>query len=172
MIEKKDITPLIKDYDSLDKKRKKLLDLAEDALVNSYNPYSGFCVGAAILTDTGEIITGANYENSSYGLCICAERAALVRANAMGYRKFKSIAVIGRIRDYQNSQKTDPENIVSPCGPCRQMLFEANQLSDDFTLEVIMSTPGKTQVAISSITELLPLGFGPRDIGVDISSFK
>ena len=68
MIEETDITPLIKEYDSLDKKRKKLLDMAEDALVNSYNPYSGFCVGAALLTDTGEIITGANYENSSYGL--------------------------------------------------------------------------------------------------------
>ena len=84
-------------YNDLSKLQQQLIDEAKAAMETAYNPYSHFYVGAALLTETNEIITGSNVENASYGHCICAERSALVRANAMGHRKFKSIiSILGR----------------------------------------------------------------------------
>ncbi|MEI6809734.1 MAG: cytidine deaminase, partial [bacterium] len=80
--------------DSLGKSHKKLIAAAEAVMKTSYSPYSGFAVGAALMTLRGRIVTGSNVENAAYGLTICAERAALVRANAMGERVFSSLAVV------------------------------------------------------------------------------
>ena len=102
----------------------KLLDAAEEAMEKAYNPYSHFYVGAALLTADGKIITGANYENASYGNTICAERAALLKANAEGYRRFKAIAIIAKGENF------DVDKPTAPCGACRQSIFEAFLILD------------------------------------------
>ena len=88
-----------------------LLTAAQQARQNAYAGYSGFRVGAALLTHDDTIITGCNVENASYGLAICAERTAIVRAVAMGYQQFTSIAIVA-------------EPLATPCGACRQFLVE------------------------------------------------
>ncbi len=152
-------------YKKLLKIEKKLLDKAEDAMENSYNPYSNFSVGAAILTQNNKIITGANVENAAYGSTICAERAALLRANAMGYKKYRTIAIIAKGQDF------DIKDPAAPCGSCRQMLYEASEISDK-NLQIIMSATKKDKIIISSINELLPLAFGPKALGIGIKKYQ
>ena len=152
-------------YEKLDKFQQSLLDAAVDAMKTAYNPYSRFFVGAALLSPDGRIIGGSNVENAAYGSTICAERTALGRANAMGIRIFEKVAVICR------GETFDTESVTAPCGSCRQMLFESAQISDR-ALEVIMATTRKDKVVIATIEELLPLGFGPRDLGVDIKRYQ
>lgn len=147
-------------YDGLSDTLKLLLDAAAKARETAYNPYSHFYVGAALRTWDNEIFTGSNVENSAYGATICAERAAIVSANARGNKLYKSIAIIARRED------NGPTGVVSPCGTCRQVLFEASQVSE-VDLEVIMSNEDKSEIIISTINELLPLGFGPKNIGKD-----
>ena len=151
-------------YEALSEIQKKMLDEAEKAMGNSYNPYSGFSVGAALLTDDGGIITGTNVENAAYGNCICAERTALVRAVATGYKQYLAIAVIAKGKGF------DVQEVAAPCGSCRQMLFEASQITGH-NLEVIMATTKKDKILISSISELLPLAFGPKNLGIETRNF-
>ncbi|MDR1047120.1 MAG: cytidine deaminase [Treponema sp.] len=87
---------------------------AKDAALKAYAPYSRFRVGAALLTEDGSVITGCNVENVSFGLTICAERSAVVRAVSMGYRAFRAAAIAG----------LDSKTPVAPCGACRQVLAE------------------------------------------------
>ena len=143
----------------------KLLNAAKKTMETAYNPYSKFFVGAALLTKDGRIITGSNFENASYGHTICAERSALVRANAMGYREFKSIAIITR------GEHADSNEPTAPCGACRQMLFEASQVSN-VDLEVIMSNTKMNNIIITKISDLLPLAFGPKDLGINLDDYK
>ena len=91
-----------------------LLLEAKKASLFSYSPYSHFTVGAALQCADGEIITAANVENRSYGLTICAERSAIVKAVSMGKQNFKALAVYCGKADYP----------VSPCGACRQVISE------------------------------------------------
>lgn len=124
----------------------------------AYCPYSGFQVGAALLTQSGKIVTGCNYEVAAYGDSICAERTALTSANAQGLSKeLRAIAVIARGRD------SPTREITAPCGSCRQMLFEASAVAD-YDLEVILSTTLRDQIEIWRISELLPRAFGPQDL--------
>jgi cytidine deaminase len=90
-----------------------LRDAAFAAMENAYAPYSNFRVGAALLTSTGEIVTGCNVENAAYGEALCAERVAVSAAVAQGLRGFKEIAVA--------SESDDP---APPCGSCRQTMSE------------------------------------------------
>ncbi len=90
-----------------------LIAAAADARERAIAPYSGFRVGAALETDDRRVITGCNVENATFGLTVCAERVALLTALAAGDRKFRAIAVV--------SQAADP---ATPCGPCRQLLWE------------------------------------------------
>ncbi|HAK46586.1 MAG TPA: cytidine deaminase [Spirochaeta sp.] len=92
----------------------KLMLEAKSASELSYSPYSHFTVGAALLCSDGEIVTAANVENRSYGLTICAERSAIVKAISMGKRDFKALAIYCGRADYP----------VSPCGACRQVISE------------------------------------------------
>lgn len=94
--------------------RKELWRAAKNALANSYAPYSGFHVGAALLAEDGEIFTGVNVENASYGATICAERTAAVKAVSRGKRKFTAIAV------------ASDHGEAPMCGLCRQFLAEFN----------------------------------------------
>lgn len=92
---------------------RELIEAALAAMKNAYAPYSRFKVGAALQTDRGKIFTGCNVENASYGLTLCAERVALVRAVAEGARRFRTLAVVSGGR-----------KPVTPCGACLQMLSE------------------------------------------------
>ncbi len=140
------------------------LEEAEKVMKNAYNPYSNFFVGACLISDKGGLYSGANFENAAYGSTICAERAAILRANAMGIRRFHAIAIIARGKDF------DTTEVTAPCGSCRQVLYEAAQLSGGDLL-VIMSTTKKDKIIIASIKELLPLAFGPIDLGIDVSKY-
>ncbi|NLZ38962.1 MAG: cytidine deaminase [Firmicutes bacterium] len=90
-----------------------LLEKAQKVRERAYAPYSNFPVGAALLTEDGEIFTGCNVENASFGLTICAERAAVFGALAAGKRNFTGLALIA-----------DTEEPPTPCGACRQVLHE------------------------------------------------
>lgn len=145
----------------LNKQYKDLLEAAEKAMDTAYNPYTKFFVGAAVLSDDGEIITGSNVANASSCAGICAERAAVLRANAMGKRNIKAMAVIAR------SDNFNIKKVIAPCGYCRQVLYEFSQMSGN-DIEVIMSNNEKDQIIIAKISELIPLPFGKDDIEVKL----
>ncbi len=90
-----------------------LISYAKKAMGNAYAPYSGFSVGAALLTTEGEIFTGCNVENASFGATICAERCAAMKAISEGYTSFEKVAIVSSSGDY-----------TYPCGICRQFLAE------------------------------------------------
>ncbi|GAH82733.1 unnamed protein product, partial [marine sediment metagenome] len=89
----------------------KLVKEAEKARKRAYTPYSKFQVGAAVLCDDGKIFTGCNIENASFGLAVCAERVAIIKAISEGSTKFEAMAVVG-----------DTDKPCSPCGACRQVI--------------------------------------------------
>jgi len=152
-------------YSQLEQIQKDILNEASLVMENAYNPYSNFYVGAALLSHDGQIIGGTNMENAAYGSTICAERSAILRANAMGIKRFSKVGIIAR------GQGFDTTSVTGPCGGCRQMLFESAQISG-VNLEVIMSTTRRDKIIIATIEELLPLGFGPKELGIDISKYQ
>lgn len=149
-------------FHNLPEEGKQLLLAASDAKERAYNPYSNFFVGSALMTTTGEIVVGCNMENASYGCTICAERAALLKANTEGFRQFTAAAIIARGAEF------DTTEVTAPCGACRQMLFEASQLAGH-DIRLYLSTTKMDKVVITSIEELFPLGFGPKDLGIDVT---
>ncbi|MFQ6088111.1 MAG: cytidine deaminase [Candidatus Methanofastidiosia archaeon] len=134
-------------YEKLKDYQKMLLDAAEKALKNSYSPYSKFSVAAALLTKSGRIITGSNFENVAFGSTVCAEVCAVTKANSLSERSFRAIAIIA-----------DSQDPISPCGNCRQVLYEVSELSGR-DIEVIMSNLKKEKIIISSVRKLLPSAF-------------
>jgi cytidine deaminase len=116
----------------------------------AYAPYSGFAVGAALLAADGTVVTGVNVENASYGVGICAERAAVLAAVGAGHRRFRAIAVAG--------PGTEP---VTPCGACRQFLRE---FPDGPGLLVVSAGEAGDRVLALTLDELLPHGFGPESL--------
>lgn len=151
-------------YENLHDVQKKLLARAESVMKTAYNPYSHFYVGAA-LENNWKIVTGSNVENAAYGSTICAERSAILRANSMGMRNFGRLAIIARGENF------DTTEVTGPCGSCRQMIYELSQVSGK-DIEIIMSTTKKDKIIIATIKELLPLAFGPLDLGIDITKYK
>lgn len=124
--------------------------LANEALLaraNSYSPYSGFKVGAALLCGDGTIFTGCNVENASYPATVCAERTAFLKAVSEGKREFKAIAIAG------GSDET-PDDYAYPCGICRQVMSEF--CKGDFCVIVAKSV---SDVKIFTLDELLPARF-------------
>jgi len=121
-----------------------LLSAARSAAAAAYAPYSSFRVGAAVLVD-GEVFTGCNIENASYGLTICAERSAIFNAVSKGHRKLEAVAVacIDAAPDASHSSRM-------PCGACRQVMAE---FGDDGT-PVVVDGVGQT-----SLARLLPEPF-------------
>ena len=152
-------------YKDLENIQRKALDEAENVMELAYAPYSNFLVGAVLYRKDGTIIGGANYENASYGATVCAERSAVFRANAMGYRAFDGVALIARGKDF------DLKEVNAPCGICRQVLFEVASISQN-ELPLIMSDTKKKKIIIATIQELLPLAFGPVSLGIDILKYK
>ncbi len=95
-----------------------LVTCALDAQKNAYAPYSGFCVGAALLTKQGKVYLGCNIENKSFSPTICAERVALFKAISEGETDFEALAVVGKYKDGTY------KHFCTPCGVCRQVLSE------------------------------------------------
>ena len=140
--------------------REKLLDTliprAWEAAQNAYVPYSGFRVGAALLTKEGKIYPGCNIENSAYGPTNCAERTAVFSAVAQGDRDFAAIAVVGRFAD---GSPAGGDGFAYPCGVCRQVMREFCD-PDDF-LVLLENAGGERKVL--TLGELLPYGFVLKD---------
>ncbi|MCL2188715.1 MAG: cytidine deaminase [Defluviitaleaceae bacterium] len=130
----------------------KLAALAVKAKERAYAPYSGFHVGAVLLCSNGVEYIGCNIESAAYPATICAERTALVKAVSEGARSFRAVAVAGG----KPNANTD---YCYPCGVCRQMLHEF--AGDDF--EVIIAK-SETDYRVHKWEEILPHGFGPKDL--------
>lgn len=138
-----------------------LIEAAREAAGNAYAPYSKFAVGAAVLLSDGTVITGANFENASYGLSLCAETVALATANAQGrLRDVVALGVIGGAIRRGGIEGSDP---VRPCGRCRQILNEAAQLGGR-DISVHCASADGTAVEQHLLSALLPFAFGPSDL--------
>jgi cytidine deaminase len=124
-----------------------LVEQSREARTRAYAPYSNFLVGAALVTDDGRHFSGANVENASYGLSICAERVAATTAVAAGARRIEAIGV--------TSSSPTP---TPPCGACRQFLYEFNR---EMT---VVSEGGNGERKRWRLSELLLDGFGPEDL--------
>lgn len=124
----------------------KLLNLAKDAALNAYAPYSNFRVGAVVELENGAVFSGCNIENSSYGLTMCAERVAIFKAlSEKQNSSIKSIAIAGLDAQF-----------ITPCGACREVIAEcARKQNSD--IEVIMTNG--SEMIVKKISELLPIAF-------------
>ena len=131
-------------------KKEQLIQKAVEARELSYSPYSRFKVGAALLTKDGQVFLGANIENSSYPLCMCAERNALYNAMMHGYKKedFEALAL-----------SADTEGPCSPCGACRQVISELFPNDKPIYMANI-----KGDVKETNVPELLPFAFSEDDL--------
>ena len=125
---------------------------AKAAMNNAYCRYSNFAVGAAVLTESGEIFAGCNVENASYGLTMCAERNAIFQAVARGAlskdRKLKAVVVV-----------TPAEKLTAPCGACRQVIYEFCEEAD---ADIFIF--GAKNAGSFKLSALLPEAFGPKDL--------
>ncbi|MGZ8286267.1 MAG: cytidine deaminase [Allosphingosinicella sp.] len=138
-----------------------LVERARAAALRAYAPYSRFSVGCAIESVDGEIAVGANMENACYRLGICAEIAALTAAlQAFGLGKVARIAVAG---GHVSEGALAGEGVVTPCGGCRQAIYEAACLSGA-DIEILCANGGGGKVETTRIYELLPRGFGPENL--------
>lgn len=131
---------------------KELCKEAIDAMKNAYAPYSGYKVGAALLTEKGKLFAGCNIENAAYTPTVCAERVALFNAISSGERNFTAIAVAG-----------GKDGVISgafpPCGVCRQVMAEF--CAPDFTVLVVT---GDDSYKKYTLNELFPQAFTPKNI--------
>lgn len=144
--------------------RDSLIAAARIAARNAHAPYSHFAVGAAVLLTDGRIVTGANFENASYGLSLCAETVALATVNSGGnLREVVAIGVIGGAMDADGHPTgTTP---VGPCGRCRQIINEAADMAGRDIIVWCGAAEGDA-VERRTIAELLPHAFGPKDLGL------
>ena len=122
-----------------------LIEASMKAVSQAYMPYSEYPVGAAVLCEDGSVISGANIENSSYPVSICAERVAISSALSMGHRKFSAIAVYTPCGD------------ISPCGMCRQFISE-------FGEDILVVFKWGEEWKSESINKLLPYAFSVRNL--------
>ncbi len=120
-----------------------LVELAMQAMNEAYAPYSNFKVGAALVTDSSDIFTGANVENASYGLTICAERVAVFKAVSEGHKKITKIAIVSSSGEF-----------TYPCGACRQVL---NEFGDN---TVVITANNSGEITRMTLIDLLPHSFG------------
>ena len=129
-----------------DERRRQLIDAATVAREQAYVPYSHYPVGAALLTQSGDVYPGCNIEIASYGATVCGERTAVFKAVSEGVRDFDAIAVV-------------TSNGAAPCGICRQVMYEFAP-----NLLVIMADTDGNVTWEGPLTELLPFGFGPQKL--------
>ena len=127
-------------------KYKKLLEQADEAKENAYSPYSGFKVGATILTKDGSTIDGCNVENAAYGSTMCAERTAIYKAVSMGYKP----------GDFQAISIASSGDNFSPCGACRQVISE-------FGTDIDLIYKWDDKIVVEKLKTLLPYSFSLND---------
>ncbi len=132
---------------------RELIRLALEARQASYAPYSGFRVGAALLTKDGTVYTGCNIENAAYTPTNCAERTAFFKAVSEGEREFKAIAIVGGKGEL-------PQDYVWPCGVCRQVMAE---FCNPKTFRIIAAV-SEDEYMDKTLEELFPDGFGPASL--------
>ena len=123
-----------------------LVDAARAAQARAYAPYSNFRVGAALESESGDVFVGCNVENASYGLTICAERAAVCAAVSAGVQRFRRAVLV-----------SDSDPPITPCGACRQVLSEFGR---DFRIDAV----GPRRTSTWTMAELLPAAFGPDQL--------
>ncbi|HNJ48489.1 MAG TPA: cytidine deaminase [Novosphingobium sp.] len=135
--------------------RDALIRAAREAASHAYAPYSRFHVGAALAFADGSVVTGANVENASYGLALCAETSAVAKAMNLGARGgLLGVAVIGGMNG-------EPGPVVTPCGRCRQVLNELAQLGGT---DPLIWSLGADEVLELRLSDLLPHAFGPANL--------
>lgn len=144
--------------DELEPKERELLEAAREAMSLAYTPYSLFTVGAAVRLKDGSIVKGANQENASYGLVICAERSTLFTANNLGYGdQVVAMAVMAKGETFET------DTPVAPCGACRQVLYEF-QYRSGTPITVLFSGSKGPISRCGSVDVLLPAAFGPANL--------
>ena len=136
--------------------RRELIDIALEARQMAYTPYSHHKVGAALLTKDGKVYRGCNIESASYTPSNCAERTAFFKAVSEGEREFEAIAIVGGFED------SPVLRLCAPCGVFRQVMME---FCDPETFEIILCDE-KDELHTYKLEELLPLGFGPTNMGL------
>ena len=132
--------------------KEELVQKAYEAQKFSYSPYSGFQVGAALLTKNGKVYTGCNIENAAFSPTNCAERTAFFKAVSEGEREFEAIAIVGNKKDAPKEAR----EFCSPCGVCRQVMLEFVN-PEEFM--VILGNGEETKEF--TLKELLPESFSP-----------
>jgi cytidine deaminase len=136
----------------------RLVNAAIDAAKTAYAPYSNFHVGAALLLDNGQIVTGSNFENASYGMTLCAETVAISKANSDGQlQAIREIAVAGGLAGHVGTA-AEP---ITPCGRCRQIIKEVADLTE---IDIPVHCAHATGYTTFRLSELLPHGFGPANL--------
>lgn len=147
-------TPIVvMQYDELDPTDRSLVDAAREATFRAYSPYSHFSVGAAILLDNGETVTGSNQENAAYPSSLCAERTAAYYAHSRyPDAKFMTIAIAAR-----ETSGREIKMPISPCGACRQALLEYEKLAGR-NVKVILAGADECYI-LTSVKSLMPLSF-------------
>lgn len=133
---------------------KELIGMAIEARKRAYTPYSGFQVGAALLSKSGKVYLGCNIENASYTPTNCAERTAFFKAVSEGDREFEAIAIVG------GPKEQDAGVMCAPCGVCRQVMME---FCSPESFRVILQD-GKGGQNSYLLKEVLPFGFGPDNL--------
>lgn len=130
----------------------RLIDTAVSAQKNAYCPYSRYPVGAAVMTESGRVFAGCNVENASYGLALCAERVAVFNAATKGQRGLRAVVVVA--------------NKASPCGSCRQVMFEFSTKETLLFLVDRNPNTGRQTVTKTTVFKLLPAAFDPLESGL------
>lgn len=142
--------------------RAALLAEAFEAAKSAHAPYSRFGVGAAVLLSDGRVVRGANFENASYGLSLCAETVALAAVNMAG--ALRDVVAVGVVGGVIGADGLQGDAAVRPCGRCRQVLNEAAQLGGR-DIEVFCASADGAVVERHLLSDLLPHAFGPADLG-------
>lgn len=130
----------------------RLIETAITAQKGAYCPYSRYRVGAAVLTETGRIFSGANVENASYGLSICAERVSIFNAVTRGHRALKAVCVVA--------------SATRPCGACRQVMIEFSGKHTELYLVDLNPSTGRRRITKTTVFRMLPLAFDPIASGL------
>jgi cytidine deaminase len=149
------------DWSKLGNADRELVERAQEACAQAYAPYSLFAVGAAARSKSGSIYTGANLENASSGLTICAEAAALTAASSAGDLALETIAVVG----LSFNDTAGASRVVTPCGSCRQLITEMAQLTQT-DVRILCCNGELTSIVEAMISQLLPNAFGPDNLGL------
>jgi cytidine deaminase len=129
-----------------------MLEMAKETMEHSYSPYSRYRVGACIRTENDRFFSATNVENASYGLCVCAETAAIAAMISAGEHKIQDIVITSKHQDH-------PVALCAPCGACRQRLYEF--ASSATRVHLADNTGIKKTYTIS---ELIPEAFGPNHL--------